>query len=189
MNVALYLDSIAASNNDCVFSKQLFRNSTMLTAAVSTTIQGNTPVQAFAGSMGNIPDTTLAAGDRLNLKLTWAASTGCGGTRVHFGGTTYRSSLSVSADRIAPPNPPTGLSATTLADGTTQLSWSPPAYGNPISFYRIYRDGTDYTKRLDLTGSATDTTFVDPQGSTHTYYVTAVSDKLAESTMTGPVTK
>ncbi|MEJ7715465.1 MAG: hypothetical protein WKF40_07070 [Thermoleophilaceae bacterium] len=94
-------------------------------------------------------------------------------------------------DRLAPPNPPTGLSATTLADGTTQLSWvgagvaatPPPSTGSTATASTTPTASTS-------TGSATETTYVDdPGGTTHTYYVTAVSDNLAESTMTGPVTK
>jgi hypothetical protein len=102
-----------------------------------------------------------------------------------------RASVGSGASGDAKPDPPTGLSATTEVDGTTRLSWSAPTSGSPaVSFYRIYRDGQNYTNRYDTTGSATDTTYVDdPGGASHTYHVTAVSANLAESVMAGPVTK
>ncbi len=192
-NVTLYVNNSANGN------RQLRTNragctaagvTTALTAPLSTTISAGTPVTPLSGPLGNVPAVTFAAGERLNLLLTWGASAGCALTNLHYGGTTYRSSLSVPSNQVAPPSPPTGLTATTLADGNTQLSWALPATGNPVAFFRIYRDGIDYTNRLDTTGLGTDTTYVDePGGSTHTYYVTAVSDKLSESTMIGPVTR
>lgn len=196
-NISIYVNNTASGKNTaCVLTGQLSRvggTSTTLASPPPTTIGANASVTNISGSMGDVAALTLSAGDRLNLKITWAKSDGCAATNLHYGGTSYRSSLSVSSDRIAPPNPPTGLSATTLADGTTRLSWSPPAYGNPISFYRIYRDGIDYTNRLDVVDPPiapnTPSYDDDPGGSTHTYFVTAVSDKLAESAKSGSVAK
>ena len=189
-SVNVYLDN--TNKASCIVTGQLFRSGTSsaLTAPVNATIPGNSSIQPYAGSLGTVPAVTFNAGERLNLLVTWDTTNGCNSTRLHYGGTTYRSSLTVPAGGVAPPNPPTGLSATTLADGTTQLSWSAPTAGNAVSFYRIYRDGIDYTNRIDTTGSANETTYVDdPGGTTHTYYVTAASAILAESTMAGPVTK
>jgi hypothetical protein len=47
----------------------------------------------------------------------------------------------------------------------------------------------DYTKRYDTTGDATPS-YVDPSGDgiQHSYYITAVSTNLAESSYVGPVT-
>lgn len=191
----LYLENkttTTAKTDTCTVQSKLFRsgNATALTPPANHTVPPNTPVSLSTGLLSSVPAQTLAAGERLNLVLTWGTTSGCSNTFLHFGGTTYRSSLTMPPATAAPPNPPTGLSATTLADGTTQLSWVAPAGGSAASFYRIYRDGVDYTNRLDSTGSATETTYVDdPGGTTHTYYVTAVSDNLAESTKTGPVTK
>ncbi len=189
-DIKVYFDNLEKTNRDCVVSGRLFNNATPITPVLSTTIPGSSPVTTIAGSMGTVSALTFAAGDRLNLQLSWAPSVGCAATRLHYGGTAYPSSLTVSSDRIGPPNAPTMLPATTLPNGNTQLSWSAPAYGNPISFYRIYRDGFDYTNRLDTTGDATETTYEDdPGGVTHTYYVTATSAKLAESPMSASVTK
>lgn len=178
--------------NPCNLTVSLKKNGTTLLGQSTLTLPGlagATPIQrtwTFSNS-----STTLVPGDRLNLHMNWLdTGAGCDHTIMHWGGTTYRSSLTVPGNTISPPNPPTGLSATTLADGTTQLSWSAPTAGSAVSFYRIYRDGIDYTNRIDTTGSANETTYVDdPGGTTHTYYVTAASDILAESTMAGPVTK
>jgi hypothetical protein len=94
-----------------------------------------------------------------------------------------------------PPNPPTGLLASTN-NGTTILRWSAPSPADPdpgdsIAFYRIYRDGSAYANRYDRTGTGADLTYTDTQtdGVQHTYYVTAVDTQLAESTLLGPVTK
>ncbi len=191
VTVNVYLNN--TSTMDCVVTGQLFRSgtSTALTAPVSTTIPAGSPVQAYSGVLGAMPAVTFSAGERLNMLITWGTTTSCDSTYLHYGGTTYRSSLTEPPGAVAAPNPPTGLSATTLADGTTRLSWAPPARGGtPVSFYRIYRDGINQTDRLDTTGSAAETTYDDdPGGATHTYYVTSVSANLNESTMAGPVTK
>jgi hypothetical protein len=96
-----------------------------------------------------------------------------------------------------PPNPPTGLSASSTNGGaTTVLVWSAPNPADPdpgdsIAFYRIYRDGTTYGDRYDrtATGSALSYTDANTGGVPHTYYITAVDNHLAESTLVGPVTK
>jgi hypothetical protein len=78
---------------------------------------------------------------------------------------------------------------TANADGSKTLTWTAPSSGNPVAFYRIYRDGVDYTKRYDTTGDATPS-YSDPSGDgiQHSYYITAVSTNLAESSYVGPVT-
>ena len=178
------------SSTNCVLTGQLFRNgtTTAFSTARSVTVTGQSPLQAYSLPLGTVPATTFAAGDRLNMVFTLDAAGPCKELYMHYGGTTSRSFLRVPGNVVPPPKPPTGLSATTLADGTTRLSWSAPNGGSTrASFYRIYRDGIDYTNRLDTTG---ETTYDDdPEGATHSYYVTSVSGDLAESTMVGPVTK
>jgi hypothetical protein len=87
------------------------------------------------------------------------------------------------------PSAPAGLTAQTVSD-STQLSWSPPASGS-VSFYRIYRDGTEvgYDDRYDRT-SGSETTYTDsnPGTGTHAYWVTAVNGSFNESLPIGPVT-
>ena len=185
--VSGYVSNSAGST--CDISASLYKNGTTLLGSASVTVPSGSANTLRTWTFSN-SSTTLAPGDRLNLYMNWTQVKACNSTVLFYGGRTNRSSVSMPGGVAIPPNPPTGLSATTLADGTTQLSWSAPASGNPVSFYRIYRDGIDYTNRYDTTGSATDTTFVDdPGGTTHTYYVTSVSTKLAESTKAGPVTK
>jgi prepilin-type N-terminal cleavage/methylation domain-containing protein len=92
----------------------------------------------------------------------------------------------------SPPNPPSNLLLAQDADGTLVLHWTPAAVpdpdGDPIDSYHIYRDGTAITDRYDgVVG--TETSFVlHDTGAVHDYWVTAVDDRLAESTPVGPVT-
>jgi prepilin-type N-terminal cleavage/methylation domain-containing protein len=94
-----------------------------------------------------------------------------------------------------PPYAPTNLAATS-SSGTTTLTWTAPAGGDPdlgdaVDHYAIYRDGTLYENRYDRTPDATTTTWTDTQtgGQVHTYAVCAVDTHLAESGKLGPVTK
>ncbi|MCW3013248.1 MAG: prepilin-type N-terminal cleavage/methylation protein [Solirubrobacterales bacterium] len=93
------------------------------------------------------------------------------------------------------PHAPTNLLATS-ASGTTVLTWTAPALGDPdigdaIDHYTIYRDGLLYDDRYDRTADATQTTWTDTHvnGQTHTYAITAVDTHLAESAKLGPVTR
>ena len=92
---------------------------------------------------------------------------------------------------LSPPNPPTGLTVTVNADGTRRLNWTAPTTGTAVDFYRIYRDGTATSARIDSQGavaSAVSWTDTATGGSAHTYRVTAVSASLAESSFLGPLT-
>jgi prepilin-type N-terminal cleavage/methylation domain-containing protein len=93
------------------------------------------------------------------------------------------------------PGAPTNLVATS-ASGTTTLTWTAPAGGDPdagdsIDHYAIYRDGLLYENRYDRTANGTDTTWTDTRtgGQTHSYAVSAVDTHLAESAKLGPVTR
>jgi hypothetical protein len=84
-----------------------------------------------------------------------------------------------------PPGPVTGLTRTDLTGGNVKLDWTAPAGTPAAAFYRIYRDGVAFTDRYDRAGAgAGSRTWTDTRtdGSTHTYWVTAVSSQLAEST-------
>lgn len=94
-----------------------------------------------------------------------------------------------------PPSAPTNLQASTSA-GNTVLLWSAPSVPDPdpgdsIQFYRIYRDGSTYADRYDRTGSGSEVSYTDTAtgGVSHTYWVTAVDEQLAESVVLGPVTR
>jgi prepilin-type N-terminal cleavage/methylation domain-containing protein len=96
-----------------------------------------------------------------------------------------------------PPNVPTDLIATRNADDSVTLTWSRPSPEDPdgptdgVDFYRIYRDGTALSNRVDrwfddrpsVTWQDTDT-----NGLQHQYWVTAVDEQHMESTFLGPVT-
>jgi prepilin-type N-terminal cleavage/methylation domain-containing protein len=106
-----------------------------------------------------------------------------------------QSTLATVVQGNNPPNPPTGLVASTNA-GNTVLRWTAPNPADPdagdsIHFYRIYRDGQSYADRYDRTGDGATLTYTDTStgGFAHTYWITAVDGQLAESTIVGPVTK
>lgn len=86
------------------------------------------------------------------------------------------------------PNAPTSLVATKELDGSVTLTWKAPEGGTtPVSFYRIYRGSTNYTSRY---GETTETKFKDTDAvETHKYWVTAVSSKLVESTMSNEASR
>jgi hypothetical protein len=95
------------------------------------------------------------------------------------------------ATNTATPSTPTGLSVTVNGDGTRTLTWSAPSGTPAVEFYRIYRDGRDYTDRIDTAGATGSTiTWTDTNtGSTpHTYRVTAATATMVESGFAGPVT-
>ena len=88
------------------------------------------------------------------------------------------------------PHAPGGPLTVTTVSGEPRLSWdAPPSAG--VSFYRIYRDGTDvtYHDRYDRT-SGTTTAYTDGGADrvAHRYWVTAVDAAFNESDPIGPVT-
>ncbi|HVE67270.1 MAG TPA: prepilin-type N-terminal cleavage/methylation domain-containing protein [Solirubrobacteraceae bacterium] len=93
--------------------------------------------------------------------------------------------ITVTATNPAP-QPLTTLTRSPGVGATTAvtLEWTVPGGSPAPAFYRIYRDGVLYTNRYDRTGTGTDTSWTDPRpdGESHTYWVTAVSANLAEST-------
>jgi Tfp pilus assembly protein PilV len=95
-----------------------------------------------------------------------------------------------------PPVPVVSLSVVTQPDNTAIITWTPPSGGTAVSFYRIYRDGDDYTNRYDTlpasSCSSTCTYHDTNRSSGHDYYITAVGGTtpgadMAESQATGPV--
>jgi hypothetical protein len=94
---------------------------------------------------------------------------------------------------LSTPGAPTGLTASAGANGTTVLTWTRPSGTPAPDFYRIYRDGFNYTDRYDTiadNGTSTVTwTDTNTGGTAHTYRVTAASQYLTESSFAGPVTQ
>jgi hypothetical protein len=141
---------------------------------------------------------TFAAGDVLSLALQGDSTNGnCSTHTLVFGSGAHQTTLTVpltggGGTTLAQPAPPTGLTLVHNADGSNTLSWTAPTGSPAADFYRIYRDGQNYTNRIDTAGdTGTSTiTWTDSAtgGTTHSYYVTTVAATLAESgTMTGPV--
>jgi prepilin-type N-terminal cleavage/methylation domain-containing protein len=139
------------------------------------------------------PAYTFNSGDRLNVLFTSPNGASCNSTTLLFGGTVRRSRVDLpngtGGSPVGVPSPPTGLQGTANGDGSKTLTWTAPSGGNPVAFYRIYRDGVEYTQRYDATGDTTPS-YTDPSGDglQHSYYITAVSTNLAESSYVGPVT-
>jgi Tfp pilus assembly protein PilV len=159
-----------------------------------SSVPGPSAVSRYTWS-GSVAARAFTAGQQLYLVENVAhTSPSCLGMVVYYNSGTYQTTvtfptLSGGGSTLATPNPPTGLSVTVNADGTRTLNWTAPAAGTAVDFYRIYRDGTATSARLDSEGAAvtpvswTDTT---AGGSSHTYRVTAVSAALAESAFAGP---
>jgi Tfp pilus assembly protein PilV len=96
-----------------------------------------------------------------------------------------------------PPVPQVSMAVVTEPDDTAILTWSPPSGGTPVSFYRIYRGGDNYSNRYDTVPASSCSptcTYHDTNRTSATsYWVTAVGGStpgsdMAESLATGPVT-
>jgi prepilin-type N-terminal cleavage/methylation domain-containing protein len=92
------------------------------------------------------------------------------------------------------PNQPLTLTAT--RDGLdVVLNWPdalpvlPPYSGSDVIFYRVYRDGTLFDKRIARTGLESLTAYRDigAAGGGHKYYVSSVDENFSESAPLGPV--
>jgi Tfp pilus assembly protein PilV len=103
--------------------------------------------------------------------------------------------VALTSGTPTPPPPPATLTVATQLDATAILTWPASVGGTPVSFYRIYRDGKNYTNRFDVVSasscSATCTYHDTNRAEGHSYYVTAVGgttpgSNMAESTATGP---
>jgi hypothetical protein len=104
------------------------------------------------------------------------------------------SSVTLAAGTPAPPPAPSSLAVSSQADGSAYVTWTPPSGGTAVSFYRIYRGGSDYGNRYDTVTCSSTCSYHDTnRAEAHTYYVTAVGGTtpgadMAESQATGPVT-
>lgn len=175
-------------------------SSTGAVTSSATIPAGTNSAAASTFTFTNPQALTMNAGDRLNLNFDMTAS-GCSSTVLHYGGTGAPSQFQTAPLPITPPGAPGSLQLNIQSGGTTAvLKWSPSTTGAPVSFYRVYRGGTDYTHRYDDNVPVTDCTngtctFTDTKRPSppYTYYVTAVGgttpgSNMAESTETGPVT-
>jgi len=134
------------------------------------------------------------AGDRLSFDVNGSNGAGnCGSTVLFYNSGANQSTLNLPLTGpmvLRQPRPPTGLSVAANGDGTRTLTWTAPTGSPTVDFYRIYRDGQNYTDRVDTngaTGSTVTWTDTTAGGTSHTYRVTAVSSTLTESNVAGPV--
>jgi prepilin-type N-terminal cleavage/methylation domain-containing protein len=100
--------------------------------------------------------------------------------------------VDVNAPNSAP-NPPEALTLSKDAEGNSVLQWTPAAVadpdGDPIDWYRVYRDGTAISDRLaEVTGTVTTHVDYQTQGASHQYWITSVDSRFSESAFVGPVT-
>jgi prepilin-type N-terminal cleavage/methylation domain-containing protein len=148
-------------------------------------------------------DTTAPAGSTLRYRVRAVDTLPGGG----LGLGDFAGPIPIDEGNNAP-EAPTGLTACLggspgcleangepASDGVTVLTWtappSPDGDGDEIYFYRIYRDGVDYTDRVAayfhgpgvLAWADPDT----PDGP-HTYRVTAVDNRFAESDFSSAIT-
>jgi Tfp pilus assembly protein PilV len=171
----------------------------------SLTLPANSALTAYTLNFSTTAR-TFQPGDQLSIysPMSNINTTNCGSISMAFNndyGATNAAQLDLplgssggGSATLTKPATPANLTAVTDANGNTELSWSPTS-GNPeADFYRVYRDGQNYTDRVDTAGEPdgggtvrwTDT---DTGGTSHTYRVTAVSNVLAESDPAGPVTR
>lgn len=96
-------------------------------------------------------------------------------------------SVTLASGAPTAPATPTALAGTTQLDGSAILTWTPSSGGATASFYRIYRDGDNYTNRYDTIAASscsTTCTYHDINRSTsHSYWVTAVGGTTPGSNM------
>jgi hypothetical protein len=142
---------------------------------------------------------TFAPGDTLSIGVPGNTSSGsCSQLTFYYGSGTHQSTVTLpltssgGGSTLQKPSPPTGLTVTANPDGTRTLTWNAPSSSTPaVDSYRIYRDGQNYTNRIDTAGATgSSITWLDTAtgGTSHTYRVTSVASTLTESSMAGPVT-
>ncbi|MEA2388652.1 MAG: hypothetical protein QOG41_1425 [Thermoleophilaceae bacterium] len=194
-----------SGNKTCAADWGLFLNGTTLlagtsffsggTAAKYNIVSSATPTKVTL----NFSTTahTFSTGDVLSLALQGDTASGtCANHTLYYGSGAHQTTLTLpltsTATNLPQPAAPTGLSLVHNGDGTNTLTWN-AASGTPApDFYRIYRDGQNYTNRVDTVGDGGTATLTwtdtNTGGATHTYYVTTAAATLAESnSMAGPV--
>ena len=104
--------------------------------------------------------TTFVSGDQLSVSIIGFNTNGggvkCTNTTMNYNNSTNPLTITLPLTSAEPvgPNKPTGLAVTANADGTRTLTWTAPTSSSIIpapDFYRIYRDGTATSNRVDTT--------------------------------------
>jgi Tfp pilus assembly protein PilV len=101
-------------------------------------------------------------------------------------------SITIPAGTPTAPNSPASLTVATQLDETAILTWPVSVGGASVAFYRVYRDGDNYSSRYATVAASSCSltcTYHDySRQEGHSYYVTAVTSGLQESyPPTGPV--
>ena len=150
------------NNKSCTTVWWISHNATPSNAGttIGSTVSYTAPSSSTTHISSNesVPATTLSAGDQINLFVNVRTASGnCSVMTLDYGGFFHPSSLSMPSlgtggTVLAVPNSPTGLAVTANADGTRTLTWNAPTSSTSVpapDFYRIYRDGTATSDRLD----------------------------------------
>jgi Tfp pilus assembly protein PilV len=203
-NVTAELYRTNGKSQSCSTILYLYHNATptnpgtAIAGPISYTIPGNTSTATKFTVTFAVPATTLVANDQLVLMVYGSTSSGsCSLLTLQYGSTTRPSKLSLptltggGGSTLQKPSAPTGLTVTANGDGTRTLTWNAPTSSTPaVDSYRIYRDGQNYTNRIDTAGTTgSSITWMDTAtgGTSHTYRVTSVASTLTESAFAGPV--
>jgi hypothetical protein len=83
-----------ARNKDCVVTATLLVNGTTSLGSGTVTVPANSALALRTWSFGTAAH-TFAAGDRLDLRLAWAASNDCRDTTLHYDGAAANSRVTV----------------------------------------------------------------------------------------------
>ncbi len=127
------------------------------TAPYLTIPAGTSSITKFTVTF-DVPARTFVANDQLALHVYGSTSSGsCSDITFYFSSALYPAKLTVptlsggGGSTLQAPGVPTGLTVTPNADGTRTLTWTAPTGTPEAAFYRIYRDGQNYTSRVDTT--------------------------------------
>jgi hypothetical protein len=214
---ALLSNSLNSAGSNCTVTWSLLRNAGGTPLATGSVVVPRRTASQTLSVAPTITAFTAAAGDQISLVFSFATSN-CSGTTLSYGGqaslygppspgTLDLTTGTPTTSSWPTPNAPTGLTAAAAPGGGTLLTWTPPS--GAVSFYRIYRDGTDYgtyvltAQRYDTcdtscqVGSTFQYTDAKTDGVAHTYRVTAVGattgtpsmPSMAESAFSSAVTR
>jgi hypothetical protein len=103
-------------------------------------------------------------------------------------GTIFGPQTNLNIPAAGTPNSPPSAPGSPTATGGSQptITWTASSDGDgSVIFYRVYRDGTAIADRYGKTTNGATLSFTDKSagGTSHTYYVSAVDDAFAESTL------
>jgi prepilin-type N-terminal cleavage/methylation domain-containing protein len=149
------------NNKSCTVTWFLYHNNTNFGNAGAMTVPAGTSTPTKFTSTATYTAQTIAANDTLNMYVNTCAS-----GAMYFGSGAHQTTLSLptlsggsAGTTIAAPSVPTGLSGVHDSTAATNtLTWTAPATSTtPVDFYRIYRDGTNYTNRIDTTDASAST--------------------------------